>query len=89
LGEASVRKEMSARPERLVVLTAVLRRHYPARHRIVLYEASPFPLCEPVITRIPLSRLPRTTVRPVMTMYVPPVNDRADDPRIMQWFDEG
>src|SRR6059036_2752839 len=33
LGESSVKRGMSCRPERLKVLIAHLRRHYPAHHR--------------------------------------------------------
>ena len=51
LGEPSVRPDMSGRPKRLQVLTAFLRRHYPARHQIVLYEASEF-------SRVPACRAP-------------------------------
>ena len=43
LGEGSVRDDMYCRPERLDVLIRVLRRHYPASHRVVLYEAAQFP----------------------------------------------
>jgi uncharacterized protein YabN with tetrapyrrole methylase and pyrophosphatase domain len=88
LGEPSVRKNMTCRPERLEVLTTVLRRHYPARHPIVLYEASQFEICQPVVKRIALSALPRTTVLPVMTIYVPPMPARADDPKVIRWFSE-
>ena len=77
-----------AEPKRLEVLTAFLRRHYPARHQIVLYEASNFPVCQPVVRRIPLSRLPETTVLPLVTIYIPPAYDRPEDPKIMRWFDE-
>lgn len=88
LGEPSVRPDMSGRAKRLEVLTAYLRRHYSARHRIVLYEASNFPVCHPVVRRIPLSRLPETTVLPLVTIYIPPAYDRPEDPKIMRWFDE-
>lgn len=88
LGEPSIRPGMPCRPERLKLLTSVLRRQYPARHRIVLYEAAQFPGCKPVINRIPLSTLPKMAVFPVMTIYVPPLGGRADDPKIMRWFDE-
>ena len=88
LGEPGYRPEMSSRTERLEVLTAFLRAHYPARHPIVLYEAANFPTCEPVVRRIPLSRLPRTTVFTLVTILVPPLPDRVDDPKIMRWFDE-
>jgi uncharacterized protein YabN with tetrapyrrole methylase and pyrophosphatase domain len=88
LGEPSVRDNMSCRPDRLAVLTAALRRHYPAGHRIVLYAAAQFPTCKPLIRRLALARLPRTTIWPVYTIYIPPLADRADDERITRWFDE-
>jgi uncharacterized protein YabN with tetrapyrrole methylase and pyrophosphatase domain len=88
LGEPSIRKDMSCRPERLQVLTACLRRHYPARHRVVLYQAAQFPICDPGIKRVELRRLPREIVGPLTTLYVPPLPERAEDPRITRWFDE-
>jgi uncharacterized protein YabN with tetrapyrrole methylase and pyrophosphatase domain len=88
LGEPSIRKDMSCRPERLEVLTAFLRRYYPARHRVVLYQAAQFPICDATIKRVELQRLPREIVRPLMTLYVPPLPGRADDSRITRWFDE-
>ncbi len=88
LGETSVRKGMACRPERLAVLTAVLRRHYPPRHRVVLYEAAEFPTCDPVIKRIPLARLSQQTVWPMTTLYVPPKPSRVVDARIMRWLDQ-
>ena len=87
LGEASVRKGMSCRPERLRVLTSALRRHYPARHRVVLYEAASFPTCEPMIRRIALERLPHMTFRPMTTLYIPPRSVRKADRRITKWLD--
>ncbi len=88
LGEPSVRRGMTARVERIEKLVQVLRRSYPARHRVVLYEAAQFPLCEPVITRVALSRLARTPMRPVTTLYVPPLGDRRENRTVARWFDE-
>jgi uncharacterized protein YabN with tetrapyrrole methylase and pyrophosphatase domain len=88
LGEPSIRKEMRCRPERLQVLTAFLRRHYPARHGVVLYQAAQFPICDARIKRVELRRLPREIVGPLTTLYVPPLAERADDPKITRWFDE-
>jgi hypothetical protein len=70
------------------VLTKVLRRHYPARHRVVLYEVAQFPLCEPVIERVALAKLSETAVSIPTTLYIPPRPSRPQDPRIMRWFDE-
>jgi len=88
LGEPSIRKDMSSRPERLQVLTTFLRRHYPARHRVVLYQAAQFPISDARIKRIELQRLPRETVGPLVTLYVPPRPSRTPDPKIERWFDE-
>jgi hypothetical protein len=35
-----------------------------------------------------LSRLARTPLRPVMTMYVPPLANRREDRGVARWFDE-
>jgi hypothetical protein len=88
LGEASVRPGMTARVERIETLVRVLRRSYPARHNVLLYEAAQFAVCGPAITRVALSRLARTPLRPVMTMYVPPLANRREDRGVARWFDE-
>ncbi len=88
LGESSVRKGMSCRPERLRVLTNVLRRHYPARHPVVLYQAAQFPTCDPMIERIPLAKLPSATVMAMTTLYIPPKGSRALNATVSRWFDE-
>jgi uncharacterized protein YabN with tetrapyrrole methylase and pyrophosphatase domain len=87
LGEANVRKGMACRPERLRVLAKVLGRHYPVRHPVVLYEAAQLPICDPVIKRMPLMRLPQATVFPMTTLYVPPKPSRMMDPKVLSWLD--
>jgi hypothetical protein len=88
LGEASVRRGMAGRPERLRVLAAALRKWYPARHRLILYEASPFPMCEPGITLLTLAALPRTRVPAMATIYVPPLPQRPSRAAIVRWYVE-
>lgn len=88
LGESSVRKGMACRPERLRALTAYLRRYYPAGHPVVLYTASPFPICDPVIRRVPLAKLDAQTVMAMATLYVPPKGSRRLRPEIGRWFDD-
>ena len=46
---------------------------YPADHEVVLYEASPFPVGEPLVECLPLAELARTTPTPQATLYVPPL----------------
>jgi precorrin-2 methylase len=86
LGEASVRKGMSCRPERLKVLTRVLQKHYPAKHPLILYEASPFPTFAPAVTHFTLDQLPKTHVPPMATLYLPPKKQRAQDSSIARWY---
>jgi hypothetical protein len=88
LGESSVRKGMSCRPERLRVLTNWLRRHYPARHPVVLYEAAQFPVCDPLIKRLPLAKLPEATVMAMTTLFVPPKASRPFGANIRRWFQQ-
>ena len=86
LGESSVRKGMACRDDRLRTLTAVLRRHYSARHPVILYEAAQLPICDPMIKEIALAQLPRESVHPVTTLYIPPKPPRRADPRVMRWL---
>lgn len=86
LGEPSVRPKMSSRPERVRALRAALRRHYPARHRVTVYQAAQFPICDPNITPIPLEHLADHRLTPAMTLYIPPLPPRPQDPRIARWF---
>jgi uncharacterized protein YabN with tetrapyrrole methylase and pyrophosphatase domain len=88
LGEGSVRKAMPCRSERLRVLIGVLRRHYPKDHPVVLYEAAQYPVCDPIIRRIPLAKLAQATIWPMAMLYVPPGRPRPLDARIMRWLDE-
>jgi uncharacterized protein YabN with tetrapyrrole methylase and pyrophosphatase domain len=88
LGEVSVRKGMPCRRERLEVLTAFLRRHYPPRHRVVLYEAAQFPACDPMVKRIPLASLAKQKILAMTMLYVPPTPARREDLKIRRWLDE-
>jgi hypothetical protein len=88
LGEPSVRKGMACRPERLHVLVDALRRHYPARHPVVLYEAAQFPICDSVIQRTTLARLPRAKITPMTTLYLPPRPSRPLTARVSRWLEE-
>jgi len=87
LGESSMSPN-GCRPERLEVLTNALRKHYPARHPVVLYEAAQYPCCDPMIQRTVLSKLPGMTVLSMTTLYLSPKPARAVNQRIMRWFDE-
>ncbi|NEO73132.1 MAG: hypothetical protein F6K52_27605 [Moorea sp. SIO3H5] len=57
----------------LTILTEVLKTHYGGDHEVIVYEAAVYyPVCKPVIQRIPLSKLPQSSVTEVSTLYIPP-----------------
>jgi uncharacterized protein YabN with tetrapyrrole methylase and pyrophosphatase domain len=70
IGEDSVAD--SANREGLQELVNVLERHYSSRHEVVVYLASWYPVCRPVIRRLPLKKLPTAAVPIMATLYVPP-----------------
>ena len=47
----------SPRHEGLAVLTEALLAHYPPEHEVVVYEASPYPVADAIVRRLPLSAL--------------------------------
>jgi uncharacterized protein YabN with tetrapyrrole methylase and pyrophosphatase domain len=56
----------------LAVLLEALREHYGSQHKVILYQAAQYPSCDPVIERIPLSKITKAPLTPVTTLYVPP-----------------
>jgi len=83
IGVLTYREGMLWSRRGLRVLTAELRRHYAADHEVVLYEASPFPICEPRMERLKLSRLGDARVTLATTLVVPPARAARADARMM------
>jgi uncharacterized protein YabN with tetrapyrrole methylase and pyrophosphatase domain len=68
----------------LRVLAEVLETHYSSDHEVIVYEAAVYyPVCEPVIQRMPLFKLPETKVTLVSTLYVPPKASAPVDREMM------
>jgi uncharacterized protein YabN with tetrapyrrole methylase and pyrophosphatase domain len=67
------------RLENLPLLVDRLLEEYPREHEIVVYEASPYPIAEPVIQRMPLHALSTASITPLSTLYVPPATVRPVD----------
>ena len=88
IGEASVRPGMHARPERLQRLAARLLRQYPAGHRLVIYEGATFAANRPIVQRVRLDKLARSTVFSGATIFIPPLRQRRPDAGIIRWYDE-
>jgi uncharacterized protein YabN with tetrapyrrole methylase and pyrophosphatase domain len=61
------------------VLVERLAQDYPREHEVVVYEASPYPIADAVIERVPLDGLPGVALTPLSTLYVPPATVRELD----------
>jgi uncharacterized protein YabN with tetrapyrrole methylase and pyrophosphatase domain len=68
------------------VLVERLLGDYPADHETVLYEASLYPVCDPVTVRVPLSELADAEISPMSTLYVPPGEVRPLNPEVAARF---
>lgn len=64
---------------RLPVLVEYLAAFYPADHEVIGYEAAPYPIMPPVVERVPLGSLMSASLRPGMTLVVPPANEGVAD----------
>jgi hypothetical protein len=86
IGEGSVRKGMSGRPERLQRLVAMLEKYYSPDHSVVLYEAAQYPLCDPMIKHRRLGKLARAKIMPMTTLYIPPKPGRRVHKTVAGWL---
>ncbi len=66
----------------LQVLSEVLSKKYPPKHRITLYTAPHFPVCDPIILRISIARLPKADVTIATTLFIPPSKEPRWDDRM-------
>lgn len=55
------------------VLADTLIERYGASHQVFVYEAVPYPVCDPVIRRVKLTDLASTSLSQMSTLYVPPL----------------
>jgi uncharacterized protein YabN with tetrapyrrole methylase and pyrophosphatase domain len=56
----------------LTILYNVLKQHYPPDHAVIIYEASSYSICDSIIQRVPLNKMPEAVVSAISTLYVPP-----------------
>lgn len=83
IGVRDYRHERLWSRQGLAVLAGRLLEDYPAEHEVVLYETSPYPVCEPLILRQPLSSLASAPATVRTTLCVPPAAERASDPEML------
>jgi uncharacterized protein YabN with tetrapyrrole methylase and pyrophosphatase domain len=67
------------RLDNLRVLMERLLEHYPADHEVIVYEASPYPVVDAHVDRVPLGSLVEASLTPMSTLYVPPAREREFD----------
>lgn len=70
------------RLDNVQMLVERLAEQYPRDHEVVVYEASPYPIADPVIERVPLEGLSDASLTPLSTLYVPPATVREFDREI-------
>jgi hypothetical protein len=63
----------------LRLLAGVLEKHYGSEHEVVVYEATLYPILDPVILRLPLGELATADFTPIATLYVPPLHPTPTD----------
>jgi uncharacterized protein YabN with tetrapyrrole methylase and pyrophosphatase domain len=63
----------------LRILVEILLEHYENTHEVVIYEASRYLGCEPLIQRVALNRVPDMKLIVASTLYVPPKERAAPD----------
>jgi uncharacterized protein YabN with tetrapyrrole methylase and pyrophosphatase domain len=66
----------------LRLLAEFLQDRYGPDHEVVLYQASPYPLFDPVVRRLPLRDLPGAGITAMSSLYVPPKGEPAPDPEM-------
>lgn len=54
------------------ILSDYLAKYYGQDYEVILYEASQYPLCPPMIERLPISGLADAKPTGITTMYIPP-----------------
>jgi hypothetical protein len=66
------------------LLARTLSAYYRSSQKIVIYEASLYPVCKPVIVRTTLRELPRAFSSAASTLYVPPATRSPSPPAARQ-----
>jgi hypothetical protein len=65
------------------VLAERLLELYPGEHSVTLYEASPYPVSDPVVRTMPLEQLATAELPSLATLYVPPAVSPRSDPSMV------
>ena len=66
-------------PEGLELLIEALARRYPLEHPAIVYEASHYPICEPLVQHTTIGQIAACRVTTHSTLWVPPLAKPAAD----------
>jgi uncharacterized protein YabN with tetrapyrrole methylase and pyrophosphatase domain len=80
----SWRAEPGPNREGLRVLGEYLLQLYPPDHEVILYEASPYPVADAVVSRVRLNEVEASQPTEIATLYVPPARSALPDPDIVE-----
>lgn len=84
IGQRGIRQRHARVVRTLTLLRGVLLTAYPPEHVAILYEAAQFPICDPVIQRVPICSLAQAEVSMLCTLYVPPLPTPPPDRDILR-----
>lgn len=73
IGELGYRTDRLYNPVGLQLLSEHLAHFYGEDHQVVVYEASQYPICDPLIEVVSVRDLAVSAVSPIATLYVPPI----------------
>jgi len=79
IGVSDFRSDAYWNPRGVELLARELARTYGEAHEVVVYEASPYPVVDPLIHRCPLRDLGEAPITIGSTLLVPPLPDREID----------
>ena len=71
VGELGYKEDGSNLPG-LRMLIEALEKYYGSDHEVVVYEAAQYPIFEPVIQRVPLTKVLEAEITKLSTLYIPP-----------------
>ena len=69
--------------ENLEILKNRLMKHYTRDHAGFIYEASPYPVCDPVIEPVAIAELRADRLTPISTFVIPPSSPSSPDVDMM------
>jgi uncharacterized protein YabN with tetrapyrrole methylase and pyrophosphatase domain len=75
VGELSY-KPSGVNVNKLRILAEALQRYYGLDYEVILYEAAQYSACQPRIERTPLSKLAEIEVTSISTIYIPPMEPK-------------